>query len=434
MKLSITTKTSIAGLVVLVMLLLVSFLSYQHGFEEDKAGRWIVHTHQVLYALEKLHRAVAENDAALRGFAITRAEAFLESYRAAKVEIKEREVELITLVKDNRQQSQRMHQLMNLLDGKFRFSSELAETGQISPQAAQKLVSAGGGERVTNAIKAVIEEMETEEKHLLSLRNEDMSLAKRETLVSQSVLIACSLALLALAYVFVRRHVSETDRSQETLQSSKLRFTGIFQQAFQFIWILSTEGNLLQANQTALDFVDMHRESEVGKPFWETAWWLDQKDSQETLRHGLQDVNTGNLVRMELGTTTRDGKPVELDFSFKPLLDENGKVTLIIAEGRDISEFKTTQARLHENQVRLNAIFSSMGEGLYQLNEKGALIYLNPAGARILGYENVGYHRREYAQFDPPRCAGFQSQHPRKLPDLEGYSRRHDDTGGRGLL
>jgi PAS domain S-box-containing protein len=388
MKLSITAKTSIAGLVILAMLLLVSFMSYQERDEEAKAGRWIVHTHEVLHALEKLHAAVADCDAALRGFVISRQDLFLRSYRAAALEIKEQEEQLITLVADNPSQVQRAKRLITLFDEKSRLSDQLADPRRTTDVAALKQVGAGVGERLTVPIKALVETMEAEEKHLLARRNDELVTASRNNSFGQSLLILSALCLLVVAYVLVIRHVKEADRSELSLRSSKLRFTGIFQQAFQFIWLLSTEGALLQANQTALDFIGMKRETEVGKPFWETAWWVHQTESREVLKHALQDASKGQLARLELETTAGDGKPIELDFSFKPLVDDDGEVILIIAEGRDISDFKAAQARLNENQVRLNAIFSSMGEGLYQLDNEGNLIYLNPAGARILGYEN----------------------------------------------
>jgi PAS domain S-box-containing protein len=388
MKLSITAKTSIAGLVILTMLLLVSFLSYQQANEEAKAGSWIVHTHEVLHALEKLHASIADSDAELRGFLIGRQGLFLESYRAASIEIKEQEEQLMTLVADNPSQTQRGKQLIAMINEKTRLSDQLSDPDRTTAGAALKLVGAGTGERITAPIKALIETMEGEEKHLLARRNEQLLEASRNTAYSQSLLIASALCLLLTAYILIIRHMKESDRSEVSLRSSKLRFTGIFQQAFQFIWILSTEGALLQANQTALDFIGMHRETEVGKPFWETAWWMHQTSSKDILKRALEDAGKGQLIRLELETTTRDGKPIELDFSFKPLVGDEGEVILIIAEGRDISDFKAAQARLNENQVRLNAIFSSMGEGLYQQDNEGNLIYLNPAGARILGYEN----------------------------------------------
>jgi PAS domain S-box-containing protein len=46
-----------------------------------------------------------------------------------------------------------------------------------------------------------------------------------------------------------------------------------------------------------------------------------------------------------------------------------------------------TELALQEREGRLRAIFENMGEGLYQLDQDGKLIYLNPAGAEMLGYD-----------------------------------------------
>jgi PAS domain S-box-containing protein len=43
-------------------------------------------------------------------------------------------------------------------------------------------------------------------------------------------------------------------------------------------------------------------------------------------------------------------------------------------------------AALEETRNELNAVLSSMADGLYHLDSQGRLIYLNPAGERLLGY------------------------------------------------
>ncbi len=44
---------------------------------------------------------------------------------------------------------------------------------------------------------------------------------------------------------------------------------------------------------------------------------------------------------------------------------------------------------MKENQIRQQAIIQSLAEVLYQVDINGLLVYVNPNGARMLGYEGV---------------------------------------------
>jgi PAS domain S-box-containing protein len=54
---------------------------------------------------------------------------------------------------------------------------------------------------------------------------------------------------------------------------------------------------------------------------------------------------------------------------------------------RELRAAERAETALQEKEGRLRAIFENMGEGLYQLDQSGRLIYLNPAGAHMLGYD-----------------------------------------------
>ena len=53
----------------------------------------------------------------------------------------------------------------------------------------------------------------------------------------------------------------------------------------------------------------------------------------------------------------------------------------------ELMSAERAELALQEKEGRLRAIFENMGEGLYQLDQSGRLIYLNPAGAEMLGYD-----------------------------------------------
>ncbi len=132
----------------------------------------------------------------------------------------------------------------------------------------------------------------------------------------------------------VRERTIELAEANEALREGERRFRGIFDSSFQFVGLLSPEGILLEANQTALDFVGAAREDVVGRLFWETPWWTHSPEAMVQLRRAVERAATGDFVRLEVEHHASDGTVATVDFSLKPIRDDAGRVILLIPEGR----------------------------------------------------------------------------------------------------
>ena len=86
-----------------------------------------------------------------------------------------------------------------------------------------------------------------------------------------------------IALLIAREH----RRTREQLAASEHRFRGIFDQTFQFIGLMRTDGTLIEANRTALAFAGSVKQDVIGKPFWETPWWVHSPELQARLRAAM---------------------------------------------------------------------------------------------------------------------------------------------------
>ncbi|MDJ0687114.1 MAG: CBS domain-containing protein [Xenococcaceae cyanobacterium MO_188.B32] len=148
------------------------------------------------------------------------------------------------------------------------------------------------------------------------------------------------------------------DRQQAelALRESEQKFRAIFNQTFQFIGLLEPNGNVIEANQTALDFVGLTPADVVGKPFWETPWWTMSVEIQQRLKKAIERSATGEFVRFEVDHLGTDNRLVTVDFSLTPVKDKTGKVVMLIPEGRNISDRKQIEADLQKSNRILQAI------------------------------------------------------------------------------
>ena len=148
--------------------------------------------------------------------------------------------------------------------------------------------------------------------------------------------------------LFMVRDISDRRRAERELQESDRRFRAIFDTMFQFTGLLTPEGLLIEANQSALDFADLKREQVINRPFWEAYWWQHDDTVSTQLQGAIARAAQGEVVRYEVPVQGRDGRQVTIDFSLKPIHDEQGKVVLLIPEGHDITALKQAEQALQQ--------------------------------------------------------------------------------------
>jgi len=115
------------------------------------------------------------------------------------------------------------------------------------------------------------------------------------------------------------------------------RTEAIFDQTHQFTGLLSPDGTLIEANDTAMSVCEESRAEILGRPFWECPWWQTDAAARERLRDAVERAADGEFVRYEVEIATATGRMM-VDFSIRPVTDDEGEVELLIPEGRDITD------------------------------------------------------------------------------------------------
>jgi PAS domain S-box-containing protein len=150
-----------------------------------------------------------------------------------------------------------------------------------------------------------------------------------------------------------------TDRQNENkVGQSKRRLQAIFDSPDTFIGILSPDGTLLEANQTALDFIDATSGDVEGDYFWETPWWNHSEELQRELQKKIERAAGGEYVRFQSAHYSPAGEKITADGVLRPVANEDGEIVSLIAEARDISYRKKREEQveaLHEATRRLMA-------------------------------------------------------------------------------
>ena len=142
--------------------------------------------------------------------------------------------------------------------------------------------------------------------------------------------------------------IEERRQAQEALEKSEQKLQAIFDHSFQFIGLLEPGGTLIAVNRTGLDFINCSQQDVLGHPFWLTPWWTHSPDIQHQLRDQVETASQGIQTRFEVTHVREDGRKEIIDFSITPVKDAQGRVILLIPEGRIITELKEVEQQLRK--------------------------------------------------------------------------------------
>ena len=172
-----------------------------------------------------------------------------------------------------------------------------------------------------------------------------------------------------------------TDISEQVAR--KQRFEAIFNRTFEFIGLLEPDGTLVEANDTALEFGGFDREDVLGDPFWEAPWWQTAAARSE-LREAIDRAAAGEFVRYETEVCGEEGTAT-IDFSLRPITDDRGEVTLIVPEGRLITELKRREKQLETLNESIRSLLDA--ETRTEVADRGVEI-----ARETLGLELIAIH------------------------------------------
>ncbi|HEY9859257.1 MAG TPA: PAS domain-containing protein, partial [Candidatus Obscuribacterales bacterium] len=177
--------------------------------------------------------------------------------------------------------------------------------------------------------------------------------------------------------------ITQRQSIEAVLQETNQVLQALIQAAPSAIVALDQAGNVKLWNAAAETLFGWEGSSVLGQPL---PLVPDDKQSEfQQLYQGVQQGKT--FTGLQVHRQKQDGTQVDLSLSVGPLYSAEGEVNGTIAMIADITEQKRSQELLerlsHQNQLILN----SAGEGIYGLDLKGHVTFVNPAASKMVGWE-----------------------------------------------
>lgn len=174
-------------------------------------------------------------------------------------------------------------------------------------------------------------------------------------------------------------------KSQErtrTPSGAGSHFQAVFNSAYLYLWLLTPDGTLAEANEAALLESDLRRNDVVWRPFWETPWWRDA-DARDSIAQAVALAASGETVRLQTTLAGADGT-IPIDITIRPYHDAFGHLALLIAEARDMTETQLAQKSTEAGSRRFATLLQALHEGIMVVSPALDALAINEGARKLL--------------------------------------------------
>ena len=175
----------------------------------------------------------------------------------------------------------------------------------------------------------------------------------------------------------LKAEVETRKATEKELREALRRANVAWEQAFQFIGLLTLDGTMVEVNRAPLKFAGIEKTDILGRPFWEAPWFGRSVGLPERVQSAFARAIKGELVRFEEWLRGKSGVLRCIDVSMKPVRDESGEIVFVIAEGHDITERKRAEQGRQESEERLQAILDNSPAVIYLKDPQGRYRLIN---------------------------------------------------------
>jgi two-component system, sporulation sensor kinase E len=159
------------------------------------------------------------------------------------------------------------------------------------------------------------------------------------------------------------------------LKQSKELFRGLFEEAIDGIVFWDADGNVLMANQSALNIFECSSEDFLERKLWDFVFEKD--DYFKTL---VKKCVENGAIRDELLFLMPNGQLKQLEFTTKMQFVDGSNMTIF----RNASERYKMEIDLRESEERFRKVFEGTLDGMVLWNRDYEIIDINPVAALFL--------------------------------------------------
>ncbi|WP_263792774.1 PAS domain S-box protein [Salinibacter sp.] len=200
-----------------------------------------------------------------------------------------------------------------------------------------------------------------------------------------------------------RRQASSKRRLAREQKEMSHRFQAILEDPNMMVGALDVDGTLVDANETALRYIEEDRESVVGRPIWETPWW--EEEDRDTVRQWVQRAAEGEYVTYEATSTDAHGRFYQVEGTIRPVTgrEDRGdeRVEALVVSARDVTERERSRETLELYREYTDRLLDDIDDVFFVLDEKARPQRWNQRASEVTGYSDADIAAMSALDFVP---------------------------------
>lgn len=183
-------------------------------------------------------------------------------------------------------------------------------------------------------------------------------------------------------FISIARDISERKMMEFKLQESEQRYRSLFEYNPNAVYSMDLEGNYLTANRNLEQLTGYSLEELVGMYFGPL---VARKDLSKVLMHFFR-AKKGIPQSYDMTLIHKKGHPVEVNTVNVPIIVDE-EVVGVYGIIRDITERTRHIERIETMSKEHSLLLNTVSEGIIGLDTGGKVVFVNPAGAAMLGFQ-----------------------------------------------
>lgn len=367
MKFTLEKKILFFVILASIALVLVLVIFFYNAQKVKSTSDLVEHTQEVLRKSDNVLMDILNIETGSRGYILTGNEIFLTPYNNAITTINHNFAELKGLTRDNPNQQIRIIALKKVINAKLVFTKITIEDRKYNRlNESEKLVANGKGKNLTDKIRSIIDNINSEEFRLLKQRKNENDKSNKNSELIFLLLIVIVFVFLGLVTIIIKNQKIRNKFADELKKSNDL-FSSLFNHNPASIAISRlSDGKLINVNDSFLQlFGFVSKEEVIGKTseelnlFDELNLFVDAKPGEEIAQH----LKENKIIKdFETNIQTRQGEVKWTSASV--LLLEVDNTPCLFSVSIDITNRKKAEEQLMAVNKELEAFTYSVSHDL----------------------------------------------------------------------
>jgi PAS domain S-box-containing protein/putative nucleotidyltransferase with HDIG domain len=187
--------------------------------------------------------------------------------------------------------------------------------------------------------------------------------------------------------VIFARDITDRKEAEDMVRESEEKYRSIFENSIMGIFRTTPDGHYLSANPAGAKMYGYKSQEEMIQSVTGMAHQIyvhpeDRKRFKELIE------SSGFAEGFEAEHYTKDGSKIWASMNARIIRDTSGAILYYETTSQNITKRKRAEDALRQSEEKYRSIFKNSVEGIFQTTPEGQYISVNPALARMIGYDS----------------------------------------------